>query len=338
MSLPASIEPEPARITPLRRLTRWLGYACGLYLLGLTFYLALVVTIGERFVVVALLNHMLMWLLIAALPATVICLLVFRRRGLITIIPAVVGIAWYAPQFIPKPQSETGISVATYNVTGYLEPVDKIDVIRNLNVDILGLQESAAPGTLYDEMMHIFPYGFVQDQPPDVYEHFGLFSVYPIATDTVEYLDQSPEAMRPAAMRLTVDVDGQPVSVYVMHAVRPNLPIFSVELRHFGMLAVVEALRTDPNPALVLCDCNMTEWTEDYRLLGSVLTDAWREKGVGLGLTVPATQARAPFPLFRGDYIWHSSQFTTQSIEVLGDSGESEHFPVRAYLTLDEAG
>jgi len=319
-------------------LLRWLGWAALAYLVGLTVYLILYFTIGENFVVVAFFNHALMWLLMAALPATVVCLLVFRRRGLLTVLPAIVFIGWYAPQFAPKPQVEEGLRVATYNVTGYLEPADKIDVIRNLNVDILGIQESAAPDTLLAELLTIFPYGFVQDDPPDVYEHFGLFSVYPIETDTVEYLDRSTEAMRPVAMRLTVDVEGQPVSVYVMHAVRPNLPIFSVELRHFGVLAMLDALRADPNPAIVLCDCNMTEWTEDYRLMSSVVTDAWREKGVGLGLTVPATQIRAPFPLFRGDYIWHSSEFTTQSIQIVPNSGESEHFPLRAYLTLNSSG
>lgn len=51
------------------------------YLFGLTVNLILYFTIGENFVVVAFFNHALMWLLIAALPATVGCLLVFRCRS-----------------------------------------------------------------------------------------------------------------------------------------------------------------------------------------------------------------------------------------------------------------
>ena len=81
MSSPSSQDLPRKSAAAQRRLLRWIGWASSVYLFGLTVYLILYFTIGENFVVVAFFNHALMWLLIAALPATVGCLLVFRCRS-----------------------------------------------------------------------------------------------------------------------------------------------------------------------------------------------------------------------------------------------------------------
>lgn len=296
---------------------------------------------GEQWAVIAYANHGVLWLLLLALPGAVICPLVLKWRGLIAVLPAVVFLMVYIPQFIPKSQTEGDFSVATYNITGWLDTPQKLELVRALNVDILGMEEAYDPVRLRQQMADLYPYGFtqVQDNTNEIrYEHLALFSRYPIDEESVTYIGENQSVTRPIAMRLVVDIDGQPVSVYVAHAVRPDVnPLtFSNELRHNGILSLVEAIRADPNPVIVLCDCNMSEWTTDYSLMSGVLTDSWRERGVGFGLSVPATQTRAPFPLMRSDYIWHSDNFTAPAVKLWDDSSGSEHFPVRAEISFSQ--
>jgi endonuclease/exonuclease/phosphatase family metal-dependent hydrolase len=256
---------------------------------------------------------------------------------LIAILPAIVFLIVYVPQLIPKPQTAGDFSVATYNITGWLDTPEKIQLVRALDADILGIEEAYDPVRLREQLADLYPYGFtqVQDNTNEIrYEHFALFSRYPIDEQSVTYIGENQSVTRPIAMRVVVDIDGQPVSVYVAHGVRPDVnPLsFNNELRHNGILSLVEAVRADPNPVIVLCDCNMSEWTTDYNLMSAVLTDSWRERGAGFGLSVPATRTRAPFPLMRSDYIWHSGDFTAPAVKLWDDSANSEHFPMRAEL------
>lgn len=295
---------------------------------------------GEQIAVIAYINHGFLWLLLLALPGAIICPIVLRWRGLIAVIPAIIFLVAYIPQFIPKPQAEGDFSVAAYNITAWLDTPEKIALVRALDADILGIEEAYDPIRLREQMADLYPYGFtqVQDNSNEIrYEHLALFSRFPIDEDSVTYIGENQSVIRPIAMRLVVDIEGQPVSVYVAHGVRPDVnPLtFNNELRHSGILSLIESVRTDPNPVIVLCDCNMSEWTTDYSLMSEELTDAWRERGSGFGLSVPATHNRAPFPLMRSDYIWHSDDFTAPAVQLWDDSAGSEHFPIRAELRFN---
>ena len=123
-----------------------------------------------------------------------------------------------------------------------------------------------------------------------------------------------------------------------MHSVRPDIDIpalsYDAEERRAGTQDVIAAVRQEQNPVIVLCDCNMPDQTEDYGAMAQILSDSWRERGFGLGFTDPATRDRFPFPLVRGDYIWHTAGLQTISIQVWPDGGGSDHFPILAQLTL----
>lgn len=321
------------------RAGKTIAYALLAYSVAVTLLLALRIVVSEQWLVIAYLNHGIMWMLVLALPGALLCPLILRWRGVVAVVPAVVFLAFYIPQFVAKPQNDLGLSVATYNATGGLDTPNKLALVRALDVDILGIQEVADQNLILAQMRDIYPYGVAQfdiNTTEVRYDHFALFSRYPIDEGSLVYIGEDQANIRPAAMRLTVDVAGQPVSVYVMHTVRPNVnPFdFSIALRHSGVLSLIDAVASETNPVIVLCDCNMSEWTEDYSLMSAVLTDTWRERGIGFGLTVPATRHRAPFPLMRGDYIWHSDQVTAQAAEVWSDSADSEHFPIRAVLSF----
>ena len=321
------------------KLVRLVAYGALLYNVAVIALLILRVTIDERIALIGFVNYGLMWVLLLTLPCALLCLLVLKWRGAVALIPAALFLAFYAPQLLPKPQEAGGLRVATYNITGWLETPEKLRAFKSLDVDILGIQESINPEELLAQTEGIYPYVYVQ-RNAGFTEHFALYSRYPIDTDSIRFIDYSlVDWIRPASMRAVVNVDGQPISVYVMHTTRPDVNPFAFdsEARDKGLLWTLDAIRAETNPVIVLCDCNMSEWTAGYQWMSDALTDSWRERGAGFGLTVPATRNRAPFPLIRGDYIWHSAHFTTVSVQVMPDSGGSEHFPLQAVLRLNDA-
>lgn len=140
-----------------------------------------------------------------------------------------------------------------------------------------------------------------------------------------------------AAVKVVVDVEGIPVSVYSLHATRPSLTlrpfVYKTDWRSDDVAGLVKVVANDPNPVIVFCDCNFSDATEDYQLMTTVLQDAWKQKGVGLGLTAPVPDRNGGFPilLLRSDYIWHTHHFETVSVDILPIDA-SDHFPVFARL------
>jgi endonuclease/exonuclease/phosphatase (EEP) superfamily protein YafD len=86
-----------------------------------------------------------------------------------------------------------------------------------------------------------------------------------------------------------------------------------------------EELHSLSEPALLLCDCNLTDTSQAHAELGAFLADSFREAGWGLGNTNYASTI--PFPMQRIDYIWHSAGLIAIAAEV-GQAGGSDHLPV----------
>ena len=83
-------------------------------------------------------------------------------------------------------------------------------------------------------------------------------------------------------------------------------------------------------PVLLMCDCNMTDTSEAYARLDTVLDDSFRETGWGMGHTLQPPQL---FPVQRIDYVWHTDEFEALYAYV-GQDGGSDHLPIVAKLRL----
>jgi vancomycin resistance protein VanJ len=108
-----------------------------------------------------------------------------------------------------------------------------------------------------------------------------------------------------------------------------------VKERYEQRLAEVRRLeqefRSLHEPALLLCDCNLTDTSEAYAQLTTFLRDSFREAGWGLGHS--SYGRRPPFLAQRLDYIWYTDGLAATEAFV-GSDGGSDHRPVVARLAL----
>jgi vancomycin resistance protein VanJ len=165
----------------------------------------------------------------------------------------------------------------------------------------------------------------------------GLFSRFPIAAAA-----PFPLPPRNLALHATLQVEHTLVHVLVVHlspnrALRSPLPALgTIATAHYATQAneiasIRQELQPIHAPILLLCDCNLTETSQAYAALATLLHDSFREVGWGFGHTYPAD----PLPLQRYDYIWHSEEFVALEAEI-GPAAGSDHRPVIVRLGLQK--
>lgn len=333
-----------------RRAVNALSLTAVVYVVLVDLYVALHYTLGERLTPVGVLNNVAPWVLGSVIPASLIIALSPKRRWvrLLMTLPALAAlIAWYGMNFLPKSTPAVAnrvFTVATYNATAQIDDLDHVPqrarAILALNADLIGVQEFGFPERYLPLLREQYPYHYTHEDTTRRMP-YALFSRFPIDKDATTWIGDMTELNHPAATRFLVFVDEQPIAVYVMHAQRPEINLrslrYDASARSAGVREVIASLENEEIPVIVLCDCNGGDRTDDYAALERLLTDAWQAQGWGLGFTVPATVSRSPFPIMRGDYIWHSGELLTLSIAVAQDSGGSDHFPVLAQMALVEA-
>ena len=302
---------------------------------GVSIFLLLHTTVGERWAIVAFLNDTALLLLLGNVMAfTVLWALgapwLWRLYG----VPGVVMLVlWYGRLFIPKGMSsyqDRAITVATYNIETINDFFDKrLAVVKALDADIIGLQESwgwhvACPQL--DGYYRISGHGF------------NLLTRFPYIPEETVLIGVTKGRSMPVGLRTVLLIAGLYVSVYVVHPKRPQINIrpliYNGNERTAGVNDLVWMVEHENNPVIMIGDCNMGFRSEDYRQLRKHLVDSWRQRGWGLGLTAPAQQTDTPLRLLRSDMIWHSSDIQTHAIRVWPDAGKSDHYPLCATLNL----
>lgn len=306
-----------------------LSALCSFYGIGVTLLLLLHIIVGEKFVAVSILNNAMHLITLFCIPAFLVTLLIkeYRFPWALYLVPGVLAfIGWYGTAFIPRillPHTSEAIelTIMTYNIED--SSVASSFVIDNsLRADVVGLQE------LLPNSSNISDYIY-QSRTNAVFTQFPL-----ISQESIEvYRSNGYKTF--TAVKVEVMIVDQIVSIYSLHTTRPSLDLrpfkYTTKPRHDDILGVAKAIASDPNPILVLCDCNFSDRTDDYKIMDSLLNDAWKQSGFGLGLTAPTPEDGFLFPLLRSDYIWHSDEFKTVSIEVLPIEF-SDHYPVIAQV------
>ena len=113
-------------------------------------------------------------------------------------------------------------------------------------------------------------------------------------------------------------------------------------MRQQQVVTVAEFAREElglRRPVIITTDLNATDQNGVYRIIRSVMRDAWREAGWGLGLTWRFQhQVSAIGPvgwLARIDHVFHSDDWTTVGARLGQWDGRSDHRPIIATLQLD---
>lgn len=106
----------------------------------------------------------------------------------------------------------------------------------------------------------------------------GLLSRYPILSQQLI----APADMRSAFIRVQVNVQGTPVAVYVVHLASPHIALpltYDDSARDREVAYVLERLREETGPVLLLGDFNLSDQSDAYRSFDRLLADAFRERG-----------------------------------------------------------
>jgi vancomycin resistance protein VanJ len=292
----------------------------------------------------ALLNTVAL-LLFVPLPCLALLALLTRnwRGAWMLCLPLVLFGTLYGPLFLPRwpqppPAGAQTLTTMSFNVLySTSEPTNLLRVIEQTRPDIFGLQEltPSLARQITPLIQQQYPFQALDVAGPEA--GVGLWSRYPIRS-----YDTFALPPRNLALRATLAIEGRSVVVIVAHlsanralsTALPELPEATEAYYRHQMLEVADLLSALPpaeQPALVLCDCNLTDTSAAYRRLASVLDDSFREAGWGFGHTFGLEGT--PFPIQRIDYIWHSDAFTATQAFVGPESG-SDHRPLLAQLAL----
>ncbi len=227
--------------------------------------------------------------------------------------------------------SATKFRTMTFNVLFSNQKYQKIiQTIRSSKPDIIGLQEMQ-PHHLAALKQALPEYPYSAFHPVPKFHNIAIFSRFPIEPATI-----LPESSIERGMSVVVKMPGRAVTVIVAHltpnyvppAPRDQYPQL-LQDRYDSRVSEIDYLlhlvRRNPQPSIVLCDCNFTDTSQTYPQMAKGLSDGFAQAGWGLGHTFQGEDWQ--FPLQRLDYIWHTNNL--QAIDsAVGQDGGSDHLPL----------
>lgn len=337
----------PERSAPRRPSPLWwiavplcLAYAAAMFaFLALRFLLAVW---PPSLVLLSTLGPFLYAPLILLLPLA----LLSRARPAIAATLAVLALflITYLPFFLPRSGSAPALAGApitamTFNLGAFRSSGEQLArAIESADADIVAVQEliPATAAGLREGLAGCYPYQVIDTHLATS----GLLSRYPI----LESAWFQPAGRGRPALHATLDVDGVPIQVIVVHLQPPGidwsdrLPL-PVGVDDHDAQAQVSDIATRaaalPGPVLVLGDFNLSDQSRAYTLMVASLHDAFREAGWGFGHTFPnnveIAGIRVPQPLIRIDYVFHNDALYARQASV-GCLGGSDHCYVVAEL------
>jgi vancomycin resistance protein VanJ len=248
------------------------------------------------------------------------------------------GHLFWPPVSNESVEDKQTITLMSFNVlysnTAYAAIVDSI---QSANPDVVGFQElgPAIGASTAEELESDYPYNTFQLLETGL--STGVLSKYPI--ESAERFGLPP---RDLALHAVVRVEGSNVHLIVVHLSPNNFfnhsttAFVTLVKARYGhrkkeTMQLTQMIRDLDGPVLLLCDCNMTDTSEAYARLDTVLDDSFSEAGWGMGHTLQPPQLS--FPVQRIDYIWHTEEFEAL-YSYIGQDGRSDHLPIVSKLRL----
>ncbi|PSR15502.1 hypothetical protein C8255_22760 [filamentous cyanobacterium CCP3] len=334
-----------ARRKKLASLLRLLNFLGWLYVGLIVVWFCLRLVFFDQFWWLALLNTIAFYLFVPVIFLLPLGML-FRQRRLVfgLAIPIAIFVGLFGDLLLPSFARSELMPQATFNVMSFNilwsnENYDRIaQAIATADADIVGFQEVRPPNTgALTAALSNYPYTTFQQT--NLYHTVGLISRFPIVST-----QPLPGPPVERGLEVVVDVNGQLLSVIVAHLAPNNMPLFPLNEfvgqtkdRYTRRAAEVETLKQEIQnrryPTVVVCDCNMTDTSQTYAQLRSVLADSFQDVAWGLGHTLRI--GSIPFPVQRLDYVWHTTDLQAMTAYV-GESGGSDHQPVITKLQFTQ--
>ena len=322
----------------------------GLLLVWLTAFLLT----GDRFVFIALVNYLAVYLFFP-LPLVLFVALLCKQRELWIgfSLGAIAFLLLWGSLFMPNLKrlspAEPTLTVMTYNVLAWHQFNEAVlKTIRAEEPEIVLLQElnRSLAQALETELGKEYPYQVLE--PVDNPTGIGVISKYPIHP-TGERL---PLRWVGGPQVLELLWNGEKVKLVNFHmypttslgpadVVKASIRLREAEAHLLADLAHRSGL------AIMGGDANSAPLSESYRILTSELQDAWHPAGFGLGHTFPGSTIPGsdrprlgswyvPPWLVRIDYVFHSADWVTLSARLARFDGVSDHRGVIAVLKLKD--
>lgn len=342
---------QPDHSFPIRMIrAAWHLLQAGIVLYGggVSVYVLLHLTVGERWPWIAFANNFVFWWALGGLAASIAALFSRWRWGMIVLqVPGIaLFVGLYGALLLPRDttpdiaSAEGTFTVATYNIiASHSDPAEVISVIAAIDADIVGLQEVASSHSAQIERDLAVQYPYQVHYPLLPVHGVSLLSRYPIIEEQV-FQPQSDSMLH---LRAVIDVDGVPLVVYVVHPKPPGRILSPLTYDTTRRDTDIDALRREwlaheSGPVIVIGDFNMGDLSAPYRDMDVDFDDAFKTAGHGLGFTFPATSPLGILPrLLRIDYVWYNQPLTAVNAAVWHNSGTSDHRPVIAELAFTES-
>jgi endonuclease/exonuclease/phosphatase family metal-dependent hydrolase len=236
-------------------------------------------------------------------------------------------------------------TILTYNVAnGRADPARLVRMLRSAGADVIGLQELAhvQAEVIEAELAEEYPY---RATFAGGFHGKAILSRFPILrTEQLQLSDVRPDLLA------SLDLEGRELAVISAHPPppRPSPLKLRFDANTQAQIRSLAGLANQHAPAVLLGDFNMTDTHAEYAYMTSTgLQDAFKASGRGRGSTLP--RRIGPWkrnlwlnglirwvplmPLFRIDFIWHTSQLRSLDCWVGTDAG-SDHLPVLAVLAF----
>ena len=317
-----------------------------IYVVFIILWMAARLLIFDQFWLLAMLNTVAEYLFV---PLPILLFLSIWKRDRISLaqlcIPVLLFVLLFGHLFWPSSPNERGedqrvITLMSFNVLyTNIAYAAIVDSIQSANPDVVGFQEltPTIAASIIEELKSDYPYNTFQ--LVDAKLGTAVLSKFPI-----EHAERFEMPPLDRALHTVVQMDGSKVHVIVVHLTHNNFfgpsttPLAALVKERYGYreketIQLTQMIQDLDSPALLLCDCNMTDTSEAYARLDTVLGDSFSETGWGMGHTLLLPPLYLPTQ--RIDYIWHTEEFEAISAQV-GQDGGSDHLPVVAKLKLVE--
>jgi endonuclease/exonuclease/phosphatase (EEP) superfamily protein YafD len=296
----------------------------------------------DQFWLLALLNTVAEYLF---LPLPVLLFISIWKRDWISLaelcVPFLIfvfifGHLFWPPSSNKRVDDNQALTVMNFNVL--YSNTDNEAIIRSIqsaNPDVLGIEELKPPmaASMVEALAGDYPYNTFQLVETGL--STGLLSKFPI--ESVERFDLPP---LDRALHAVVRMEVTEVHVIVVHLSPNNFfnqsttAFVTLVKERYGnrkneTMQLTQMIRDLDGPVLLLCDCNMTDTSEAYARLDTVLDDSFSEAGWEMGHTLQPPPLS--FPIQRIDYVWHTDEFEAIDAYV-GQDGGSDHLPIIAKL------
>lgn len=247
--------------------------------------------------------------------------------------------------------TESNLSIFSHNVGQDLPDYNSLDnLICKVDADIVLLQEITRDYVdgHWGKLSHIYRYLSYGPFVEKKHIASGILSKHPIIK--VDNFKLADIGIVPQQQAL-IDIKGNIVSIYNIHLTFPWIdirrdPLFSFvpwpKYNHHARSAeidnLIKMLIEDNHPTIAAGDFNLTSWSDDYKKLTKIVTDAFLSSRKKTSFSWPANRTPSlyiPFatPLVRIDYLFHSSSFQTQRAQFLAKTG-SDHLPLLVEIII----